>query len=215
MLHRDTADELKEKQAKYLATVQKNAHQSKALVDDLLGIAWIEAGGLELSLLDLDVLTGIDDAVQSIQSQASDKDIDLIMAVSPNVGMVKADRLRFAQVMTNLLSNACKHSPGGSKVIISALKQKQHVQIDVSDNGMGISEADRASLFAKFFRADDTSTREQSGTGLGLYITKHLIEAHNGAIWTESAIGEGTIFTSPDSGQICHQVIMRLHLIQS
>jgi hypothetical protein len=80
---------------------------------------------------------------------------------------------------------------------------------------MGISEADQASLFTKFFRADNTSTREQSETGLGLYITKHLIEAHNGAIWTESAIGEGTIFISPGSGQICHQVMMPLHLIQS
>jgi hypothetical protein len=80
---------------------------------------------------------------------------------------------------------------------------------------MGISEADQASLFTKFFRVDNTSAREQSGTGLGLYITKHLSEAHKGAIWTESAIGEGTIFTSPGSGQICHQVMMPLRLIQS
>ena len=80
---------------------------------------------------------------------------------------------------------------------------------------MGISEADQASLFTKFFRAYNASTREQSGTGLGLYITEHLIEAYNGAIWTESTIGEGTIFTSHGSRQICYQVMMPLHFIQS
>ncbi|MDA1218605.1 MAG: hybrid sensor histidine kinase/response regulator [Chloroflexi bacterium] len=194
LLRRDTVGELNEKQAKYLTTVQRNAYRLKALVDDLLDISRIEAGGLELTLLDLDVLGEIGDAVQSMQSQISEKKINLTMAIPPDVGMVMADQLRFGQVLTNLLSNAVKYSPAESKVTISASQQDEHVQIDISDTGMGISEADQARLFTKFFRADNTSTRKQSGTGLGLYITKHLIEAHNGAIWTESAIGEGTTF---------------------
>ena len=192
LLHRDTVGELNQKQAKYLATVQKNAQRLKYLVDDLLDTSQIEAGGLELSLLDLDVLREIEDTVQSMQSQISDKKIDLILEIPADVGRVKADRLRFAQVITNLISNSCKYSPVGSKVTITAARQDQHIQIDISDTGIGISKADQAKLFTKFFRADNTSTREQSGTGLGLYITRHLIEAHGGAIWTESAIGVGT-----------------------
>jgi signal transduction histidine kinase len=93
-----------------------------------------------------------------------------------------------------LLSNACKYSPDGSKVSVSASGQDQLIYIDISDTGIGISEADQAKLFTKFFRADNTPTRQQSGTGLGLYITRHLIEAHHGAIWAESTLGQGTTF---------------------
>lgn len=194
LLRTDTVGELNEKQTKYLETVQKNAHRLKALVDDLLDISRIEAGGLELALLDLDVVSEIEDAVQAMQTQLSDKKTDLILDIPADIGMVSADRLRFGQVLTNLLSNACKYSPVGSKVTISASMQDRHIQIDISDTGIGISKADQAKLFTKFFRADNTSTREESGSGLGLYITKHLIEAHHGTIWTDSTIGEGTTF---------------------
>ena len=94
--------------------------------------------------------------------------------------------------MTNLLSNACKYSPAESTVIITASDNQKEVQIDIADPGIGISKADQARLFNKFFRADNTSTREESGTGLGLYITKLLVEAHDGQIWTDSAINQGT-----------------------
>jgi signal transduction histidine kinase len=191
---RDTVGELNPKQTRYLETVRKNALRLKALVDDLLDVSRIEADDLELNLVDLDVLREMEDTVQSMQDQISDKKIALTLDISANAGRIKADRLRFAQVITNLLSNACKYSPIGSKVTIAASRHDQQIQIDISDTGIGISEADQAKLFTKFFRADNTSTREQSGTGLGLYISRHLIEAHHGAIWTESTLGEGTTF---------------------
>jgi signal transduction histidine kinase len=193
-MRRETVGELNQKQARYLETVQKNALRLKALVDDLLDVSRIEAGDLELNLRDLDVLREIEDTVQSMQDQISDKNIALVLEIPANVGEIKADRLRFAQVMTNLLSNACKYSPSGSRVTIAACRHGQHIRIDISDTGIGISPADQARLFTKFFRADNTPTREQSGTGLGLYIARHLIEAHQGTIWTESAAGEGTTF---------------------
>jgi signal transduction histidine kinase len=191
---RDTVGELNQKQTRYLATVQKNALRLKALVDDLLDISRIEAGGLELNLLDLDVFRELEDAIQSVQDQISDKQIALTLDIGADTGRIRADRLRFGQVITNLLSNACKYSPDGSNVTVSAFRQDQLIQIDISDTGIGISEADQAKLFTKFFRADNTPTRQQSGTGLGLYITRHLIEVHHGAIWTESTLGEGTTF---------------------
>ena len=114
-----------------------------------------------------------------------------------------ADKLRLTQVMSNLLSNACKYSPQGARVTIRAREEDAVVRIDVSDTGMGISPEDQERLFTKFFRADNSSTREVSGSGLGLYITKHLIEAHGGRIWASSQLGQGTTFsiTWPKAGQ--------------
>ena len=194
IFRQDTVGKLNDKQSRYLATVQKNAYRLKALVDDLLDVSRIEAGTLELTLLDLDIGDEIEDTVQFMQSLISDKQIALTIEIPPGLGSIKADRLRFSQVMTNLLSNACKYSPRGSEVKVSVSERTDALQVDVSDQGIGISINDQERLFTKFFRADNSSTREVSGTGLGLYITKLLIEAHQGTIWTESEPGQGSKF---------------------
>ncbi len=194
LLRQDTVGELNEKQTRYLTTVQNNSRRLKSLVDDLLDIARIEAGSLELNLLDLNVQQEIEETIQNMQSQVSEKRINLKFNIPPDLGLVKGDRLRFSQVMTNLLSNACKYSSAEATVTISASDNQKEVQINIADTGIGISEADQARLFNKFFRADNTSTQEESGTGLGLYITKLLVEAHHGRIWTDSVINEGTTF---------------------
>ncbi len=122
--------------------------------------------------------------------------------IPSELGPVRADPLRFSQVVTNLLSNACKYSPQGTKVTITAQEAGSLAQVNISDTGIGISSEDQVNLFTKFWRADNSSTREETGTGLGLYITKHLIEAHGGKIWAESQVGKGTTFsfTWPLSG---------------
>ena len=109
--------------------------------------------------------------------------------------LVTADRLRFGQVLGNLLSNACKYSPEGSFVTIAALEKARSVQIDITDTGLGISKADRARLFSKFFRSDCPATQGVSGTGLGLFITRHLVEAQGGEIWARSEEGKGSTFS--------------------
>ncbi len=185
---------LNEKQQRYLETVQKNARRLKALVDDLLDVSRIEAGSLELTLLELDVRHEIIDAIQLMQNQIGEKRIRLELNIPSDLGRIKADQLRFCQVISDLISNACKYSPSGATVTVTAQEASGLIQIDVADTGIGISEEDQARLFSKFFRADNTSTREVSGTGLGLYITKHLIEAHGGDIWAESQLGKGTTF---------------------
>ena len=131
------------------------------------------------------------------------KNIGLVLDIPQEISPLLADKLRLTQVMSNLLSNACKYSPQGARVTIRAREEDAVVRIDVSDTGMGISLEDQGRLFTKFFRADNSSTREVSGSGLGLYITKHLIEAHGGRIWTSSQLGQGTTFsiTWPKAGQ--------------
>ncbi len=193
LLQQETVGPLNDRQRRYLETVQKNAHRLKSLVDDLLDISRIEAGNLELKLSNLDVNQEIDDALQSMQALFQEKQIHVTKDISPGIPMIKADRLRFGQVVGNLLSNACKYSPAGTEVTVAARQDEgSSVRIDVSDNGVGISKEDQSKLFTKFFRAHNSYTREASGTGLGLYITKCLIEAHGGNIWVVSEEGKGT-----------------------
>jgi signal transduction histidine kinase len=194
LMRQDSVGQLNVKQQRYLETVQKNAHRLKALVDELLDVSRIEAGILELTLLDLEVGPEVEDVVQSMRNQLSDKQIKLDVAIPSDLPGIRADRLRFWQVISNLLSNACKYSPAGSTVTVTASEKEGMIQIDIADTGIGISSKDQARLFTKFFRADNSPTREVSGTGLGLYITKHLVEAHGGSIWTESRLGQGTTF---------------------
>lgn len=194
LMRQDSVGQLNERQQRYLETVQKNARRLKALVDDLLDASRIEAGSLELTLLDLEVGPEIEDILQSMRNQFSDKQIEVDIDIPSELPNIKADRLRFSQVMTNFLSNACKYSPVGSTVTVKAHENPGLIQIDVTDTGIGISPEDQTKLFTKFFRADNSPTREVSGTGLGLYITKHLIEAHGGRVWTDSQLGQGTTF---------------------
>jgi signal transduction histidine kinase len=195
LLQQGTVGALNEKQQRYMETVQKNAHRLKALVDDLLDVSRIEAGTLELKLAEIDVAQEVEEVAQSLQNHIRDKQIQLDLAFPPGLGGVRGDRLRFSQVISNLLSNAVKYSPLGAKVTVAAADLGEYLSLSVADTGMGIAPADQAKLFTKFFRVDNSTTRQESGTGLGLYITRHLVEAHGGQISLESQVGKGTTFT--------------------
>ncbi|MFB3119205.1 MAG: ATP-binding protein [Stenotrophomonas maltophilia] len=203
LMRQNKVGPLNEKQQRYLQTAQRNSYRLKSLVDDLLDISRIESGGLELTPAELELWPEIEEIVTGMQTQINDKDIDLVLDIPQEICPVLADKLRLGQVISNLLSNACKYSPQGARVTIRAREEDAGVRIDVSDTGIGISPEDQDRLFTKFFRADNSSTREVSGSGLGLYITKHLIEAHGGRIWASSQIGQGTTFsiTWPKTGQ--------------
>ena len=196
LLHRrDTVGPLNERQERYLENVQLDSRRLKILIDDILDISHIEAGSLELDLNTLQVQPEIEHVIGSIQNQFSDKGIHLVRDIPPELPPVKADQLRFSQIVTNLLTNAHKYSLAGASVTIAAYEGADSVQIDVCDTGIGISREDQTRLFTKFFRADNSLTRRESGTGLGLCIVKHLIEAHGGSIWVESQEGKGSTFS--------------------
>ena len=203
LMRQNKVGPLNEKQQRYLQTAQRNSYRLKSLVDDLLDISRIESGGLELTPAELELWPEIEEIVTGMQTQIDDKNIDLVLDIPQEICPVLADKLRLGQVISNLLSNACKYSPQGARVTIRAREEDAGIRIDVSDTGIGISPEDQERLFTKFFRADNSSTREVSGSGLGLYITKHLIEAHGGHIWASSQIGQGTTFSIiwPKTGQ--------------
>ena len=199
LLQIDSVGDLTDRQEKYLEIVKKNSYRLKSLIDDLLDISRIESGGFELNLTSVDVIDELEDAARSVQTHADRKNIRVELEVPEDLPPIRAERLRFSQVVVNLLSNSCKYSMKGSKVKVSARRRNGCVQFDVSDTGIGISQADQARLFTQFFRAETKLTREESGSGLGLFITKFLVEAHGGEIWVQSEEGVGTkvSFTFP------------------
>lgn len=195
LLRRDTVGLLNERQQRYLENVQEESRRLKTLIDDLLDISRIEAGSLQLTLAELEVRVEIDQALHTVQNQFTEKRILTERDIPPDLSPITANQLRFSQIVINLLTNAHKYSPEGAKLIVTAKECAGVVQIDVADTGMGISKADQARLFTKFFRADNTATRNESGTGLGLFITRHLVEAQGGKIWVESREGKGSTFS--------------------
>lgn len=199
LVQKDKVGSLNERQQRYLQRVSANSKRLKTLIDDLLDISRIEAGSLNLKLEEFDVRPEIAEVLQAIHPLVDEKGIQVLVKVPDVFCRVTADRFRFNQVITNLVSNACKYSPQGTTVTITAKETEGLVQLSVSDTGFGISETDQSQLFTKFFRADNTSTRQVSGSGLGLYICKHLIEQMGGELWVHSQEGKGSTFsfTSP------------------
>jgi signal transduction histidine kinase len=174
-----------------------------ALVSDLNDNAKIDAGRLRLDYKPADVPDIIDDVVRSTKRQIDDKKQTVDLQLADALPKVWADRIRIAQVLTNLVSNAHKYTPEGGHVLVGAEATsnqwdpegaKQVVHLWVKDNGIGISMEDQSKIFQKFFRSDDSKAREAPGTGLGLNITKSLVEMQGGRIWFESEYRKGTTF---------------------
>ena len=195
LVQKDKVGPLNERQERYLERVKNNSRRLKELIDDLLDISRIESGSLNLNLVDLDVQLEVEEVLRSMHNSIIEKQLRVLLNMPTGLARVKADSLRFSQVITNLVSNACKYSPKESTVAITAKEHNGMMRFDVSDTGIGISEADQAQLFSKFFRSNNFSTREVSGSGLGLFISKHLIEAHGGQIWVQSDEGKGSTFS--------------------
>lgn len=158
-------------------------------------ISRIEAESLELTQIELNVPAEVESVALSLLDQVEEKRIKVVKDIPLDLTPIRADRLRFVQVITNLLSNAFKYSMPESSVSVAAVEDGPDVRIDVSDTGIGISLEEQTRLFEKFLRADNSLAHQETGTGLGLYITKSLVEAHGGKIWVQSGQGKGSVFS--------------------
>jgi len=145
----------------------------------------------------------VDEVVRSTRRQIEDKKQTIQAEISSALPMVWGDRTRLGQVLTNLVSNANKYTPEGGVLVIGAESSenlwdadgaRQVVHIWVKDDGIGITPEDQQKIFQKFFRSEDQKAREAPGTGLGLNITKSLVEMQGGRIWFESEFRKGTTF---------------------
>ncbi len=198
LLEMGAAGELTEQQKNFLGIITNNVDRMAKLVNDLLDVSRIEAGRIRLEISDVDIIDVIREVVDSLKNQIGQKKQQLSVNITDDLPEIRADRGRIVQVLTNLLSNAHKYTPEGGKITITASPHRNEfdgVAVTVTDTGYGISEEDQARLFTPFFRASDDNIREEPGTGLGLTITKKMVESHGGELTFTSTLGKGTSFT--------------------
>ena len=188
----------------FLQVVEEETDRLTRLVSDILDVSRIESGRLALKKRDFDLSKLVRIIIGKLQSQFSNHDIRLISPES--IDAVRADPDKIEQVFVNLVDNAAKYSPSGGEITLTLEAQQRRVECTVSDSGLGISAEHLPHIFEKFHRVDNRATREIYGTGLGLYVSKSIVEAHGGTIWAESELGEGSTFrfTLPLSSRVDH-----------
>ncbi len=193
LLQDDVLAELPAAQLNWLEVIDRNAERLLRLVEDLLITAQASAGNLALELGELDVAAIVAQAVQASTPVATARGIALNCSTEP-LPAADGDRLRIGQVIDNLVSNALKFTPAGGRIDVRAYPYRSSVRIEVTDTGMGIAENEQVQLFDRFFRTARAQELAIPGVGLGLSISKAIIEAHDGRISCRSVEGIGTTF---------------------
>jgi len=181
---------------KFLAIIVKETERLTRLINQVLDMAKIESGNAEWHTAEVDLHEIIEESIAATSSLFTDKRIGLEMALEGGVPKVMADRDRLIQVMLNLLSNAVKFCEAGQgRVKVGLYLAAGAVRVDGADNGPGISPAEQGTIFEKFRQGGDTMTAKPQGTGLGLPISRQIIEHFGGRLWVESSLGKGATFS--------------------
>ena len=172
---------------------KKSCNQLEELVNDILDVSILEdpMESLDYEKIKADEL--LDVVLNDCNDIASDNNVELLVKYSPNL-FLQADKKRLSKILGHLISNAIKFSPKGEKVLLKVVNDDSYIKFIVSDNGPGILDSNKEKIFAKFTQIDNSSTRHQGGTGLGLYIAKKAIEKMSGKIEVESKLNEGSTF---------------------
>jgi CheY-like chemotaxis protein len=182
--------------AKALDTIERNARAQAQLIEDLLDVSRIITGTVRLDVRPLEPRGFIEAAIDSLRPAADAKAVHVQKIMDTGAAAVSGDPVRLQQVVWNLLSNAIKFTPKGGRVQIRLERINSSVEIAVSDNGAGITPEFLPYVFDRFRQADQRSTRQHGGLGLGLAITRHLVELHGGSVRAESSgEGQGSTFT--------------------
>ncbi|MGD1118812.1 MAG: PAS domain S-box protein [Dehalococcoidales bacterium] len=176
----------------YLQTIDNVTDQLTDLVSQLLDVSHLKAGMLKLKKESADIINLLEETIAEARLRATEHEIvnDLETWLPP----MNIDIPRIKQVIENLIDNACKYSKDGTKIVISARKSGRKLLVSVADRGIGISEDDVEKVFNLMYRAEQVSSTNKPGLGLGLAICREIVEAHGGQIWVESQLGKGSIF---------------------
>jgi len=185
--------DLTEKQRDYVGSILKASHNLMALINDILDLATIEAGFMNLRMEPVDLHSLMEGLIEVTKERAEEAGLGLIFDCPANIGSVNCDGTRIRQAVFNLISNALKFTPAEGTVTLTARRQKGNVRITVRDTGIGIAPENQERVLDKFERADPN--RRESAAGLGLALTKSLIELHGGSVILDSAPGKGTSVT--------------------
>jgi signal transduction histidine kinase len=191
--------QVNEKQDEYLNDILSSADHLLALINDILDLSKVEAGQVELETGLFSLREALERGVVMVRERAMKNGVQLELTLDPQVDLIEGDERRIRQVVFNLLSNAVKFTPQGGHVDVSATSDNGEVVVSVADTGPGIAVSDRERIFEEFQQARDTNGERPEGTGLGLALSRSLVELHGGRIWVESEPGKGStfIFTLP------------------
>jgi PAS domain S-box-containing protein len=185
---------LNESQERFVEHIRRDSRHLLELINDILDLSKIEAGRLELHQETFGTASAIEETIESIQNLAMNKKIRLVKSIDPDL-TINGDRLRFKEILYNLLSNSVKFTESGGEIRIESWKRDQHTAgFAVTDTGIGIPESEHATVFDKFYQVGSTTRGVREGTGLGLAITKSLVEMHGGTITLKSKPRQGSRF---------------------
>nr|WP_321497237.1 PAS domain-containing sensor histidine kinase [uncultured Methanolobus sp.] len=186
--------ELNDKQDRYVNHILDAGNHLLKLINDVLDLSKVEAGKMELQYESFSLSLAVDEVKTLLSPMAMDKRIKLVIAIDENIGEINADRTKLKQVLYNLGSNAIKFTPEKGTVSIISRLSENMLHVCVKDTGVGISESDLSRLFQPFRQLNSYTTNEYAGTGLGLALVKKYVEMHNGKVWVDSTVGEGSEF---------------------
>lgn len=184
-----------ENNRRFLEIIRNHAIRLARLTNDLLKLARIEAGKMELEFSSVGLLELIEGCTETTLLKANRKEITLEISVPPQLPPVRGDATLLRDVLQNLLDNAIQYTPAGGHISVAATAGPREAVVSVADTGIGIPLADSERIFERFYRVDAARSREAGGTGLGLSIAKHIVEAHGGKLWVESTVGQGSKFS--------------------
>ncbi len=191
--------DLNDKQEEYLEDILASGNHLLALINDVLDLSKIEAGQVQLEIGAFSLRGAVERGAVMVRERAAEGGVELALELAPDVDVVQGDERRTRQVIFNLLSNAVKFTPAGGVVQVETARSAGEVIVSVADTGPGIAPEDEARIFEEF-KQTELGLEQREGTGLGLAVSKRLVELHGGRIWVESGPGRGSrfIFTLPD-----------------
>jgi signal transduction histidine kinase/ActR/RegA family two-component response regulator len=185
--------ELNDRQEEYLRDIWSSGKHLLELLNEVLDLSKVEAGQMVLEPTELSLQEALEHGLALVRERANRHGVTLRLDVAQDVGLVWADELRIKQVIVNLLSNAVKFTPDGGRVDVRARADRSEVLVTISDTGIGVAAEDRERIFESFQQGGRTVPATE-GTGLGLTLTKRIVELHGGRIWVDSEVGVGSTF---------------------
>jgi len=194
MLQEGLAGNLTPEQQPYIQIILNSVERMNTLIDTLLNITRIEAGGVAVKLRPVELIKLANDILNEFKPAAKAKDITLTAIFPDDMKPVNTDNLLIKEICANLLSNAIKYTPEGGTVQFELIEKPKEIRWVVGDTGYGIPDKAQKNIFLKFFRAENITGKDVSGTGLGLYLIKNLAESLGGELWFESQENVGSTF---------------------
>ena len=195
--------ELNPRQADYLHDIHSSGQHLLSLINDILDLAKVDAGRMELLVEAFDAPSAIESALTLVKERATRHGMRLTLEIDDQLGEFSGDERKFKQVLLNLLSNAVKFTPEGGSVTLNAQATNDGLQVSVCDTGIGIAEEYQEKVFEAFQQAGGSHNVKREGTGLGLTLARQFVEMHGGKMWLESKPGAGSTFTFNMVAQLC------------